>query len=553
MTPRFRFPRLAAFSVSALILFAAAFSAQAAAKKPAKAAKKPAAKSAAKAPAKKGGRETASSRRDSRQSKRERAADARRGKSAKATARDAKAERGRKGRDDRASAKESRRDARRMSKRERMAAARAEAERRRREEAERRRRIAIAIARRQAADKALRDETAANIAKDETTGEDLEVRRAAVEALGDRAGTVVVMNPKTGQVYTVVNQDWALRRGFKPCSTIKLVSGLAGLVEGVIDPVQTVNIGTGSFRLDLTDSLAFSNNGYFQKVGGEVGFDKVMNYARKLGLGQPTGINHPFESPGRLPVFKEGFAARKMSSHGDDIEVTPVQLATMTSALVNGGKLVVPHLPRTPQENVRFQREVKREIDVQQDHVRRLVPGMIGAVNYGTAKGAYDPVQTVAGKTGSCIGQGSWLGLFTSYAPVHDPQLVVSVVLRNSGARGKYAAAVAGNIYRRLNHRFGPRPGSSPAGLASDMLAPRPKIDPSRAAEVSDEEKGDEEASRDAYVVSESAEGDSQDAAARQSNVQKTARTIQRPVAAPSPVAPSVNTATPAPAPNTGA
>jgi membrane peptidoglycan carboxypeptidase len=315
--------------------------------------------------------------------------------------------------------------------------------------------------------------------------------------------------------------------------------------------VQTVNIGTGSFPLDLTDSLAFSNNGYFQRVGGEVGFSKVMDYARKLGLGQPTGINHPFESPGRLPVFKEGFAARKMSSHGDDIEVTPVQLATMTSALVNGGKLVVPHLPRTPQESVRFQREVKREIDVPQDHVRRLVPGMIGAVNYGTAKGAYDPIQTVAGKTGSCIGQGSWLGLFTSYAPVHDPQLVISVVLRNSGARGKYAAAVAGNIYRRLNHRFGPRPGSAPAGLASDMLAPRPKIDPSRAAEVSDEEKGDEDAARDAFVVSESSEGDTQDAA-RQSNVQKTARTIQRPVAAPSPITPNANP-TPAPSQNTGA
>jgi hypothetical protein len=71
------------------------------------------------------------------------------------------------------------------------------------------------------------------------------------------------MNPKTGQVYTVVNQDWGLRRGFKPCSTIKLVTGLAGLNEHVIDPVQTVNIGTSSFSLDLTDSLAYSNNGYY--------------------------------------------------------------------------------------------------------------------------------------------------------------------------------------------------------------------------------------------------------------------------------------------------
>src|SRR3712207_1549273 len=167
----------------------------------------------------------------------------------------------------------------------------------------------------------------------------------------------------------IFNQDWALRRGFKPCSTIKLVTGLAGLNEKVIDPVQTVNIGTGSFSLDLTDSLALSNNGYFQRVGGQVGFEKMMEYSRKLGLGQPTGINHPFESPGRLPVFKEGFGVNRMSSHGDDIEVTAVQLANMASAIANGGKLLVPHLPRTPEENVRFKRELRREIDIPQEHM----------------------------------------------------------------------------------------------------------------------------------------------------------------------------------------
>ncbi|HEX8354602.1 MAG TPA: penicillin-binding transpeptidase domain-containing protein, partial [Pyrinomonadaceae bacterium] len=519
MTPRF--PRLVALAVSAIFLLTAA-SSQAAAK-PAKS-KKPAAKAAAKAPAKRG-RETASERKDSRASKRERAADARREKNDRASKADRRGKRG----DDRASAKESGR----MSKRERMAAARREAEQRRREAAERARRIAIAraaaIARQRAADQALRDEAAANIARDETTGEDMEIRRAAVEALGDKAGTVVVMNPKTGQVYTVVNQDWALRRGFKPCSTIKLVSGLAGLNEGVIDPVQTVNIGTGSFSLDLTDSLALSNNGYFQRVGGQVGFPKMMEYARKLGLGEPTGINHPAESPGRLPVFKEGFALNRMSSHGDDIEVTAIQLARMASAIANGGKLLVPHLPRTPQENVSFKREVRREINIADDNVRRILPGMIGAVTYGTARRAQTPLMTVAGKTGSCIEQSPnrpWLGLFTSFAPVHDPQLAVAVILRGSHARGKYASEVAGSVYRRLGlmARFAPKPGSQPM-LANDMIAPRTHIDPRKAAEVSDEEREDEaleanEATKDAFVVSE-AEGDGSDAQGTQTQQQQ--------------------------------
>jgi membrane peptidoglycan carboxypeptidase len=535
MTPKFRFPRPVAIALSAIILLAAASSAHAAVKKPVK---KPAAKAAAKAPAKaKRGRETAASRKEARPSKRERAADARRAKADRA-------ERGsKKGRaEERASAK----NADRVSKRERIAAARREAERRRREAAERARQIALAIARRRAADQALKDETAANIAKDETTGEDLAVRRAALDALGDRAGTVVVMNPKSGQVYTVVNQDWALRRGFKPCSTIKLVTGLAGLNEHVIDPVQTVNIGTSSFSLDLTDSLAYSNNGYFQKVGGQVGFPKMMEYARKLGLGETTGINHAAESPGRLPVFKEGYAVNHMSSHGDDIEVTAIQLARMASAIGNGGKLLVPHLPRTPQENVHFKREVKRDVNIPEDNLRRVLPGMIGAVSYGTAKRAAAPAWTVAGKTGTCTGQGSKLGLFTSYGPVHDPQLAVSVILRNSGTGGKWAAAVAGDVYRRLAYdaRFAPKPGSQPI-LANDMLAPRPNIDPRKAAEVSDEEREEEateanNAAGDAFVVSEAGQ-DASGTGTQRPTLKKTVKTGERPAAAPTPAAPRTN------------
>ncbi|HYO62237.1 MAG TPA: penicillin-binding transpeptidase domain-containing protein [Pyrinomonadaceae bacterium] len=407
----------------------------------------------------------------------------------------------------------------RLSRRDRLAAARREAARREAERREAARRAAIAraaaIERQRQADQSLRDEAAANILRDNTTGEDLEVRRIAVEALGNRAGSVVVMNPKTGQIYTVVNQDWALRRGFKPCSTIKLVTGAAGLSDNVIDPVQTVNISQRSFRLDLSTSLAVSNNGYFQNVAGGVGFDRMMTYAREFGLGQTTGVNHAAESPGRLPVFKSGFALNRRGSHGDDIEVTTLQRATMASAIANGGDLLVPHLPRTPQETVQFKTEKRRKVNVPVEHLRRLLPGMVGAVNFGTGKAAYDPTQTVAGKTGTCIGQGSWLGLFTSFAPVHDPQLAVAVITRGSGERGRLAAGVAGRIYRGLNHRFGTRGTPAPV-FANTPLAPQPKIDPRTAAAISDEDKEKDEA--DAYVVSEGQQdGDtmSQDAGPR--------------------------------------
>jgi penicillin-binding protein 2 len=255
-------------------------------------------------------------------------------------------------------------------------------------------------------------------------------------------------------VYTVVNQEWALRRGFKPCSTIKLVTGVAGLCEKVIQPIETVSDGS-NYRIDLTDALAYSNNQYFQHVGGQVGFDKMVSYARELGLGEKTGINYVNESPGRVPLFKSGYAVNHMSSHGDDFEVTAIQLAALVSAMSNGGKLLMPHVPRTVDENSQFKTEVRRRINIDNDAWKRMVPGMIGAVNYGSGKKAYRPDQTVAGKTGTCIGQGSWLGLFTSYAPVVNPRLAVVVITRGTDAHGHLPAAVAGNIYRALSARFG--------------------------------------------------------------------------------------------------
>ena len=327
------------------------------------------------------------------------------------------------------------------------------------EEARRRAEAArqAAIARQRAIDESMRNDVQANIAKDSTIGEDLEVRRAAVEALGHHAGTVVVMDPKTGRVYTVVNQDWALRRGFKPCSTIKLVTGVAGISEKVIAPIETVSDG-GRYKIDLTDALAYSNNTYFQHVAGEVGFDKMISYAKEMGLGEKTGINYVNEYSGHLPLFKSGFALNRMGSHGDDFEVTAIQLATLVSAMSNGGKLLTPHLPQTVQENTTFKTEVRRKVNVENDTWKRMLPGMIGAVNYGSGRKAYRPEQTVAGKTGTCIGQDSsraWVGLFTSYAPVVNPRLAVVVITRGTDAHNHVPAAIAGNIYHALSPRFG--------------------------------------------------------------------------------------------------
>ena len=308
-----------------------------------------------------------------------------------------------------------------------------------------------AIARQRAIDQSMRDEVQAFIAKDDISGEDPEVRRVAVSALGNHAGTVVVMDPMTGRVYSVVNQEWGLRRGFKPCSTIKLVTGVAGLSEKIIPPVETAGDGN---RLDLTAALAHSNNPYFEQVGRSLGFEKMVTYARQLGLGEKTGINAPFEFAGRLPEQKPGFVERRMFSYADGFEVTPLQLGTLVSALANGGRLLTPQIVKANSDS-KVNVKVKRKLDVDKDVLQRMVPGMVGSVSYGSGRRAYDPEQTVAGKTGTCIGQAGWVGLFTSYAPLVSPRLAVVVIAEGSDGRKHFPAAVAGQIYRELSHRFG--------------------------------------------------------------------------------------------------
>jgi cell division protein FtsI/penicillin-binding protein 2 len=308
----------------------------------------------------------------------------------------------------------------------------------------------------------LRNEVQTMIARDITLGEDAEVRRVAINALGHHAGTVVVMDPMTGRVYTVVNQEWGLRRGFKPCSTIKLVTGVAGLSEKIIPPVETAGEG---YRLDLTSALAHSDNPYFERVGGQLGFDKMVNYAKELGLGEKTGANVPFEFTGRLPELKAGFIQRRMFSYADGFEVTPMQLGTLVSAMANGGKLLVPQIP---QPDSKFAPKVRRKLEIDNEVWQRMIPGMVGAVNYGSGRRAYDPMQTVAGKTGTCIGQGGWVGLFTSYAPLASPRLAVVVIAAGSDARRHFPAAVAGEIYRQLNHRFGTAINLQVAATADD-------------------------------------------------------------------------------------
>jgi beta-lactamase class D len=340
-----------------------------------------------------------------------------------------------------------------------------------------------AIARQRAADQEMRDEVQAMIARDNTAGEDMEVRAAAVKALGNHAGTVVVMDPKSGRVYSMVNQEWAVRRGFKPCSTIKLVTGVAGLNEGVIDQSNMANVSDSNHD-NLTKALAYSKNEYFQQVGSRVGFEKMISYSRQLGLGEKTGINSPGEFKGSVPSPRSGLSVNRIYSHGDDFKVTPLQLATLVSAMANGGKLLTPRIS----QDDNLKPKVRRVVNVQSNTLASMVPGMVGAVNYGSGRRAHHSGAAVAGKTGTCIEQGTWVGLFASYAPTVNPRLAVVVIARGPDARNHFPAAVAGRIYRDLNGRFGTPTYLPVAANSSRRNQADDEEDPAGNSEELDEE-----------------------------------------------------------------
>ena len=288
-------------------------------------------------------------------------------------------------------------------------------------------------------------------AGDNPAGEDPLIREAALEALGNWNGSVVVVDPNSGRILSIVNQQLALSSAFTPCSTFKPVVALAALKEGLITPETKVRVGR-STRMDLTEALAHSNNPFFASLGRQLGFERLFEIAHRFGFGEKAGLNIPGESPGRFPEAapKEG-GVGLMSSHGLAIEVTPLQMAAVISAIANGGTLYHLQYPRTPEEIEQLQPQIRARLDDLADYFPHVREGMAAAVLYGTARSAFDPEEQIYGKTGTCSEDGARLGWFASYSREQQPKYVVVVLLRGGKMMfGPHAAEIAGRLYRGL-------------------------------------------------------------------------------------------------------
>ncbi len=292
---------------------------------------------------------------------------------------------------------------------------------------------------------------------DVTAGEDPIVRQAAVAALGDMNGTIVVINPSNGRILTMVNRHLALSSGAEPCSTIKLSVALAALEEGVITMDTPVNLG-GHYHMTLTDALAHSNNLYFETVGRRLGFERVKYYANMFGLGELAGYNIPGEQLGVYPdhVLPDSMGGvGRMCSFGESVSVTPLQLGALVAAIANGGTLYYLQHPQTAEEVADYQPHIKRQLNIA-PILPSMSVGMADVVKFGTGRSVLANFKEfpVFGKTGTCSDHGTRFGWFGSYADTPYGRLVTVVFLEGGHPTyGPKAAELAGIFYHNLEQQ----------------------------------------------------------------------------------------------------
>jgi len=330
-------------------------------------------------------------------------------------------------------------------------------------------------ARRAASKSTWKSPTYANsVEGDNIDGEDLVVRRAAVDALGPLNGSVVVTDANTGRVLTIVNQKLAFQNGYQPCSTVKVPVALAALSENVVDRETPFHL-TRRKTIALTEALAHSNNQYFANLGEKLGFERVSYYAKMFGLGEKAGLDIPGEQPGVLPVTEPKSGVGMMTSFGDGISLTPLEYAALIGAVANGGTLYYLQYPKTDQEAQTLTPRVKRRLDID-NLVSEIKPGMMGAVEYGTARRVdnEDPNTPIYGKTGTCTDYRATahMGWFGSFVDAGKNKFVVVVMLTGGkSVNGPVASGVAGNVYKTLStanfYSREPNKETSPVALIS--------------------------------------------------------------------------------------
>lgn len=381
---------------------------------------------------------------------------------------------------------------------------------------------------------------------------DLDLQLYAREVFGDRAGALVALNPQTGEILAIVNgpsydpemwsggisqANWEFLRDhperpllnrsiagqYAPGSTYKIISAAAALEEGIITEDSTVRC-TGSQRfgnrtfhcwkreghgvVNLRTALAESCNVFFYNIGEKLGIRKLAEYASRLGLGRPTGIDVEGERGGLVPTpewkrerlnepWYPGETLPVVIGQGYNLS-TPLQVAAMYGAIGIGGRVQRPHLlHRVTDADGHLQHEMApetiSEIQLQPSTVRAIQDGLAAAVNdrkgtgYWHARLPFSNIK-LAGKTGTTqvvsqredtrseqFANHAW---FAGFAPADNPEISVVALVEHGGSGSSGASPLVRQVVQKYFELKAERAGISVEELNSEMSP----IGPSKGA-----------------------------------------------------------------------
>ena len=365
---------------------------------------------------------------------------------------------------------------------------------------------------------------------------DLEIQKALEDLLKGKIGAAVAMDPQSGQILAmgsspafnpdlfasgICREDWinllttpfhplqnkAIQGQYPPGSVFKIVTAIAALEEGVITPEETLHcpgffrLGAKTYRcwkkgghgtVELRKALVQSCDVYFYQVALRLGIDTLARYARELGFGGQTGIELGDEKCGLIPT-----TAWKRQRHNEPwykgetlvsgigqgaILVTPIQMATMISAIANGGVLFRPHVIQRVEDAYgnsieEYPSMVMKRVSISEETLRIIRDALRGVVEdpRGTGRSARIKGVSVCGKTGTAqvvklevseeiedeeqipirYRDHAW---FVAYAPEDRPAIAVAVLIQHGGHGASAAAPVARKIIEIALERLATTP-----------------------------------------------------------------------------------------------
>jgi cell division protein FtsI (penicillin-binding protein 3) len=309
------------------------------------------------------------------------------------------------------------------------------------------------------------------------------------------AGTVIVENPHTGEILALANRptfnpnlrkqitpgaltNRAVSYAYEPGSTFKLVTISAALEEKVTNPDEVFDCQMGSIvynGMRIRDSkphgllpvwgvLAESSDVGSIKIALRLGEDRFYKYIRAFGFGQQTGIELPGETRGMTkPVSRWSKVSIAAISMGQEIGISPIQLSSLISTFANDGVWVAPRIvegtatPQTPLQTIAFHPGASHRV-ISSYTAAEMRSMMQKVVLEGTGRKAILEGYTSAGKTGTAqkvdpatgaYSKTKYIGSFSGFAPVNNPQIVVTVIL-DSAVGLHQGGQVSAPVFNRI-------------------------------------------------------------------------------------------------------